>query len=96
LGGAGKDVAGCAPEHLAGVLADRDHLVVRGGVGDDRRLVEHNAAILDIHQHIGGSEIDAHVLGEAHGSKQACFPTTSAASATPALIDVYDGGRSAS
>ena len=46
--------------------ADGHDAVVGRRVGDHRRLVEHDAAALDVHQHVGRAQIDADVLGEHH------------------------------
>src|SRR5690606_8712239 len=58
------DVAGCAADHALG-LDTHGHDLLGGGVdGHDRRLVEHDAAAADIHQCVGGAEVDRHVTAE--------------------------------
>ena len=63
----GPDVAGGAPDHLARLLADGDELVVVLADGDDARLVEHHALALDVHQDVGGAEVDADLHARAIG-----------------------------
>ena len=60
------DVAGGAADHLLGLLADGEDLLLAADGGDrhDRRLVEDDAAALDVDQRVGGAEIDRHVGGK--------------------------------
>ena len=60
------DGAGGAAEHVAGFLADGDDGVVALGDGDDGGLVGDDAAALDVHEDVGGAEVDADALTE-HG-----------------------------
>src|SRR6188508_135437 len=55
----GPNVARGAPDHLARFLADGDELVVVIADGDDARLVQDHALALDVHQDVGGAEVDA-------------------------------------
>ena len=61
----GLDVAGRAAQHHLGLVADGQHLLLALflGDGDHRRLVEDDAAALDIDQRIGGPQVDRHVRG---------------------------------
>ena len=61
---ADDDAAGRAAEHLPRVRADGHDAVVGRRVGDDRRLVEHDAAAFDIDQHVGRAEVDADVFAK--------------------------------
>src|SRR5205807_9577444 len=56
----GVDVAGGPADHLAGVLADRANpaIVVDR---DDRRLLDDDAAALDVDEDVGRAEVDADV-----------------------------------
>jgi hypothetical protein len=58
------DVAGRAAQHHLGVVADRADLLLAAldhGDGDDRGLVEDDAASLHIDQRVRRAEIDGHV-----------------------------------
>jgi hypothetical protein len=57
------DVAGRAADHLLRFLADREDLLAPAidGDRDHRRLVQHDALALDVHQRIGCAEVDRHV-----------------------------------
>ena len=60
----GFDIAGGAPQHHLGVVADGAHrffAAARGNGGHHRRLVQHNAAAFDIDQRVRRSEVDCHV-----------------------------------
>ena len=62
------DVARGAAQHVLGFHADRDDdlAAARRFVlhCDDRRLVEHDAALAHVDQRVGGSKIDREVIGE--------------------------------
>ena len=56
-------LAGRAAQHHLGLVAHRQHLLaplVRGD-GDDRRLVQHDAAALDVDQRVRRAQVDGHV-----------------------------------
>jgi hypothetical protein len=57
------DVARGAAEHLLGFLAYRQDLLASLDAGNcnHRRLVEDDAAALDVHEGVGGAEVDRHV-----------------------------------
>ncbi len=57
------DIAGGAPQHHLGVVADGTNLFLSSAIdrGDDRRLVENDAAPLDVHQGVRGAEVDRHI-----------------------------------
>ena len=61
----GDDVAGRAPDHLPRLAAGRQHFAGLAVEGDDRRLVQHDAAALHVHQRVGCAEIDCEVAS--HG-----------------------------
>ena len=60
----GLDLVGGLAHHQLGVFADRLDLLhaVDGLDGDDRRFIEDDAAAADIHERIGGPEVDRHVV----------------------------------
>ena len=62
----GGDVAGRAAQHHLRLVADGEHLLLALdlGDGDDRRLVQDDAAALDVDQRVRRAEIDRHVGGE--------------------------------
>ena len=64
-GADGLDIVGSLAHHHLGVIAHRPHgLVAADGFnGHHGRLVEHDAAILNIDEGIGRAQIDGHVLG---------------------------------
>ncbi len=57
------DVAGRAAEHHLGLVADRTNLLAPPDVGDGdhRRLVQDDAATLDVDKRVGGPQVDGHV-----------------------------------
>ncbi len=57
---------GVRPEHHLGFVADREDLLAALDAGDrdDRRLVQHDAATLDVNECVRGAKIDCHVGGE--------------------------------
>jgi hypothetical protein len=58
------DVAGRAPEHLLGFLADRLNLAGHLVNGNDRGLVDDNALAARVDARIGGAEIDSEIAAE--------------------------------
>ena len=54
---------GVRAQHHLGVVADRANLFLAAAIdrGDDGRLVEDDAASLDVNQGIRGPEIDRHI-----------------------------------
>ena len=62
------DVAGRAAEHVLGFGADRDDdlAAARRFVldRDHRRLVQHDAAVADVDQRVGGAKVDREIVGE--------------------------------
>ena len=70
-GADGVDVAGRAAEHLLGLVADRQHLLLAAhiGDGDDAGFIKHDAAAFDINKGVRGAEIDSHV--RRHKAEQA-------------------------
>ena len=62
-GADGLDVAGRAADHLLGLVADGQDLLAPVLVADRHhgRLVEDDAAALDVDQRVGRAEIDRHV-----------------------------------
>ena len=71
----GRDVAGRAAQHHLRLVADGEDLLLALdlGDGDDRRLVQHDAAALDVDQRVGRAEIDRHV-GREHAEQSAEHP----------------------
>src|SRR5439155_5819567 len=65
-GTADDDAARGAAQHRAGVRAHRHDAVVRRRIGHHGGLVEHDAAALDVDEHVGRTQVDADVLGEHH------------------------------
>ena len=63
-GADGDDVAGSAAEHALGLLADGEHAVGALLDGHDGGLAEHDAAVLDVDQGVGGTQIDADIVGK--------------------------------
>ncbi len=57
------DIAGRTTQHHLGVVTDRANLFLSPSIdgGDDRRLVQHDAASFDIDQRICCSEINRHI-----------------------------------
>ena len=55
------DVAGRAADHLPRLAAGGQHLAGLAVEGDDRRLVEHDAAALHVDERVGGAEVDGEV-----------------------------------
>jgi hypothetical protein len=62
----GGDITWGTTEHALGFGTDRHHalLVAMGTDGDDRRLVQHDAAFADINQGIGSAQIDRKITGK--------------------------------
>ena len=60
------DVARRAADHLPRLVAHRQHFLVAAVEGDDRRLVEHDALTLGVHEGVRSAEVDREVAG--HGS----------------------------
>ena len=60
---------GRAAEHRLGLVPDRQDRVVGLVDGDDRRLVEHDALAADVHQRVGGTEIDRQIVREHPGQQ---------------------------
>ena len=60
----GDDVGRRAADHALGLGADRQDLLVDAVDGDDGGLVDDDAAALDHDERVGGSEVDADVVGE--------------------------------
>ena len=63
----GFDIAGGAPQHHLGVIADGTNglLAAAGGDGGDHAgFIEHDAAPFDIDQRIRRPKIDSHVAGK--------------------------------
>ena len=60
----GDDVAGRAADHLPGLVAGRQHLAALAVQGDDRRLVQHDAPALGVHQGVGRAEVDGQVASQ--------------------------------
>ena len=58
------DRAGVPADHRVRLVADGDDGVVALGEGDDRRLVEHDAAALLEDEDVRGAEVDADALRE--------------------------------
>ena len=60
------DVAGRAADHLLGLFADGEDLLAPAIDGDrhHRGLVQHDPLALDVHQRVGGAEVDRHVGGQ--------------------------------
>src|SRR4029077_17952432 len=50
-----------APQHAPGFGADAEHLAGALAHGHDRRLIEDDAAPADVHERIGGPEVDADI-----------------------------------
>src|SRR5262249_30757933 len=96
----GADVRRRPPEHVVGLLADRFDLSLEGVEGDDRRLVEDDAAPLGEHAGVGGAEIDREVGGkerrQIHGvarqsrNRSALFRGTPASFRSAALKRRYE------
>ena len=63
-GADGHDVAGRAPEHRLGLLADSEHGVVGLVDGDDRGLVEDDALTLDVDEGVGRAQVNSHIVRE--------------------------------
>src|ERR1035437_4162982 len=59
----GDDVSRGPAEHLAGLDANRQHHVAGLGHGHDRGFVEDDPLAADVHQSVGGTEVDPHVGG---------------------------------
>ena len=57
------DVARRPAQHHLGVVTDRADLLLAPSIdrGDDRRLVQDDAAALDVNKGIRGSQIDRHI-----------------------------------
>ena len=66
----GHDVAGRAAEHLFGLFTHGFHFAGDFVDGNDRRLVDHDAFALGIHQRVGGAQIDSQVAGK-HAEQRA-------------------------
>ena len=60
----GLDVARGASEHHAGLVADGDGLARAGADGDDGRLTKDDPAVLEEHEGVRGTEVDADGLVE--------------------------------
>jgi len=60
----GLDVAWGAAKHHLGFIADGDGLARARADGDDRRLAENDAAVLEEDERVGGTEVDADGLRE--------------------------------
>ncbi len=62
----GLHVARRAAQHHLGFVADREHLLLAAFVddGDDRRLIQNDAAALDVNQRVRGPEVDRHIAGK--------------------------------
>ena len=60
----GLDVAGRAADHPLGLGPDGDDGVGGGVDGDDRRLVEHDAAAAGVDEGVRGAEVDREVAAE--------------------------------
>src|SRR4051794_36361263 len=100
------DVAGGAPDHLLGFLANGEDLTAAtaGGQRHHRRLVQDDAAALVVDQRVGGAEIDRHVGGKQaeqsrkHGAiirgSSPCEPTEAggAVLAAPPTIILFGAG----
>ncbi len=52
------DRIGCPPEHLFGLISDREHLVFRERDSDDRRLIDHHTLARHKHKRIGRTEVN--------------------------------------
>ncbi len=52
---------GVRPEHALGLGADRVDFAGAMVDGDDGRLGEHDAAAADVHEGVGGAQVDGHV-----------------------------------
>ena len=93
-GADGHDVAGGPPDHLPGLRPDGEHLAAAGVVGDDGRLVEHDALALGVDEGVGRAQVDREVAGHsAHGTEGR--PTAIAsggASVTWIVVASSDGG----
>ena len=61
----GDDVAGRSPDHLPRFAPGRQHFAGLAVEGDDRRLVQHDAAALHVDQRVRCTEIDCKVAS--HG-----------------------------
>ncbi len=53
-----------APEHSLRLVADREHFVGAGLHGHHRRFAQDDALVFYVDQRVGGTEIDADVVGE--------------------------------
>lgn len=60
----GNDVARGPPDHLLRLGADREDATGVGVDRDDGRLVEYDPATPDVHQRVGGPEVDSHVTAD--------------------------------
>lgn len=60
----GNDVAGGPPDHLLRLRADREDATGVRVDRDDGRLVEYDPATPDVHQRVGGPEVDSHVTAD--------------------------------
>ena len=58
------DIAGRTAYHALGLQADRDYLPGIGIKRDYRWFVQNNPAPPDIHQGVGGTQVDCHVTAE--------------------------------
>ena len=65
----GLDVAGRAADHALGLDADGQGPAVLHVDGDDRRLVEDDAAAAHVDERVGGAEVDGHVAAEERGEE---------------------------
>ena len=83
----GDDVAGRAPDHLPRLAAGRQHLAGLPVEGDHRRLVEHDAAALHVHERVRGAEVDRQVTGQRES------PLAVAVAGVPHAIDRHRGGH---
>ena len=73
------NVAGRAPQHELGLLADSQHLglAAAGSYRHHRGLIQDDTAALDVDQRVGGAKVDRHVRGQ-HAKDAVehsiCFP----------------------
>jgi hypothetical protein len=57
----GLDVRRRASDHPLGLCPHGQRATVLDVDGDHRRLVQHDAAAADVHQRVGGTQVDSHV-----------------------------------
>ena len=71
----GGDVAGCAPQHLLGLFADRLDFLRDVIDGNDGRLGNNDTSIFRVDQRVRGPEIDGERVGHESKNRAKVHPT---------------------